>query len=1359
MIGTSRGVSSPIVNGGPLNSAGNGHQIIVDIPQDFNSTLVYYCTNHTTMSQSMNVASPSGGFVPVYNLNASQLTSLVNASNIVAGNYKVVEEMNASNQLELRIRPVVQTNGSWVDFGANLFYRTNSSYPTLSSVLNYITSNNINAVNAPTVDTISITSPTSGSTVLENNDNLHVYINYQSNGGGYQTPTWAYRIDSGFPGYGSPHGGTQVTGTSTKSNFLSGQSYGSKTVHVALLDQSGNLHNPPITLNRTLNYQSSGGGYSSPGGGYSSPGSGYSSPGSGYSSSSSGYSSPPIYETTATLLVNNQPTSIAGIPPAGSGSTWYQSFTAENSAKLTKFAFATNGSFSATADVKIREGEGITGNILHSGTWSGLGSNTNNFNEYEITNEVLLTSGQKYTIQLENQTSGGFIGSNPGQYNGGMFYYSGYSGEYGDLKMKIWGLLEATGNAIEIISPAYDDQNITDSNDTLTISYNYQSNAGGYQTPTWAYRIDSGFPGYGSPHGGTQVTGSRINNNFLNGQTYGNKTVYVALLDPAGNLHNPPVTQSISVNYQTPTSGYQSSTGGTIAISSPGNSADVNATNDNLQVTVTYTSPSGGYQTPTWAYRIDSGFPGYGSPHGGTQVTGNQANDFLAGESFGARLVNVALLDSAGNLHNPPITQSISVNYQTPTSGYQSDSGNYQSSGGDYQSSGSGWSINPATYQNSMTMTALVSIDGSSKGSGSLAAFAGSQIRGLQSNLSFPTFGPHQGQGLFQIMIYGEIDSTPLQFKWSTDGTETNAISVSRQDGISISFENNGNQGSVISPVSLLGTSQPNNSYQSDSGNYQSSGGDYQSDSDGYQSPDSDYQDPTGEQAEENTPFTVTASKLTNGQITFTSNAPVDSLYSVEIQLTNLSNLSPSKEGKLIFNLDGKGSTTLMTLDQVEEDGGWGYNWSYWWNYGYSGESQNFNYAYRIPYTSEEKFMVGQGYMGTWSHQDTYAIDWSMPEGTTLYAARAGKVIMVKEDSNEGGSEKSFIDKANYVTIGHLDGSKADYLHLQQNGALVKVGDIVKIGDPIGLSGNTGWSTEPHLHFQVFHQTDPRNSTTVATSFLDKDGNIISMQEGNSYYGSGDLIESTPNIIAPLPNIEDQAPITDDQSLGGTDEPTAVLPVFVTTIGFQSNVNEVILSGEILHKSESDYTNIKVGFLISPSAEIMEIDPLTYKVSGFFESAGLFSANYTPSSNGVLYFKAFAENESGVSYGNIRKISNNEISNTQNQTPTEKAISILQVDSIEVSGGWKQNSWFGLYKDYSNGWVYHNELGWLYLSADTTNGIWAWSEERSWVWSSKEVYPFLYQSNVGDWIYFLTSNDGQLYFYNYFTDSVEVNSP
>ncbi len=266
-------------------------------------------------------------------------------------------------------------------------------------------------------------------------------------------------------------------------------------------------------------------------------------------------------------------------------------------------------------------------------------------------------------------------------------------------------------------------------------------------------------------------------------------------------------------------------------------------------------------------------------------------------------------------------------------------------------------------------------------------------------------------------------------------------------------------------------------------------------------------------QAESDSVFSVAASDLTNGKITFTAHAAVDSLFSVEIHLTHLENLRPSKEGQLIFNLNGNGSTTLMTLDQIEVGGGWSYRWSYWWNYGFSGDNQDSNYTYRIPYASKDAFTVGQGYMGSWSHEGTYAIDWFMPVGTTLYAARAGKVVNLKEDSDEGGAEKSFIDKVNYVTIGHLDGSKADYLHLQQNGALVQIGDIVKIGDPIGISGNTGWSTEPHLHFQVFHQTDPLTSTTVPTTFLDKDGNQISIEEGGFYYGSGDLEFSTKSFV------------------------------------------------------------------------------------------------------------------------------------------------------------------------------------------------------------------------------------------------------
>jgi len=49
----------------------------------------------------------------------------------------------------------------------------------------------------------------------------------------------------------------------------------------------------------------------------------------------------------------------------------------------------------------------------------------------------------------------------------------------------------------------------------------------------------------------------------------------------------------------------------------------------------------------------------------------------------------------------------------------------------------------------------------------------------------------------------------------------------------------------------------------------------------------------------------------------------------------------------------------------------------------------------------------------------------------------------------------------------HTDGTFANYTHLDFEGALVKVGDVVKAGDVIGMSGMTGFTTKPHLHFVV----------------------------------------------------------------------------------------------------------------------------------------------------------------------------------------------------------------------------------------------------------------------------------------------------
>jgi murein DD-endopeptidase MepM/ murein hydrolase activator NlpD len=114
---------------------------------------------------------------------------------------------------------------------------------------------------------------------------------------------------------------------------------------------------------------------------------------------------------------------------------------------------------------------------------------------------------------------------------------------------------------------------------------------------------------------------------------------------------------------------------------------------------------------------------------------------------------------------------------------------------------------------------------------------------------------------------------------------------------------------------------------------------------------------------------------------------------------------------------------------------------------------------------------ISQGYRGR-THQGRmeYAIDIPAAIGTPVYAMRSGKVVGVEDRFPDTGGGRENISKFNYVWIEHDGGYRSVYVHLKQgflSFVAVKVGDRVKAGQLIGLTGNSGWSTGPHLHVEV----------------------------------------------------------------------------------------------------------------------------------------------------------------------------------------------------------------------------------------------------------------------------------------------------
>jgi murein DD-endopeptidase MepM/ murein hydrolase activator NlpD len=189
-----------------------------------------------------------------------------------------------------------------------------------------------------------------------------------------------------------------------------------------------------------------------------------------------------------------------------------------------------------------------------------------------------------------------------------------------------------------------------------------------------------------------------------------------------------------------------------------------------------------------------------------------------------------------------------------------------------------------------------------------------------------------------------------------------------------------------------------------------------------------------------------------------------------------------------------------FALSKIKPLDPWHFNYHYHYQRGDYRAEPLLKFVYQLPYAQGANYKLGQAYDGDFTHQGDgrFSLDFLLPLGTPVHAARSGRVIWTVDHFREGGITEAFRGKANQVEVLHADGSMALYAHLQWHGVKVKPGELVQTGQLLGYSGNTGYSGGPHLHFQVSHTVSGEQQKTLPTLFLTSQGLAI-LKSGQTY--------------------------------------------------------------------------------------------------------------------------------------------------------------------------------------------------------------------------------------------------------------------
>lgn len=196
----------------------------------------------------------------------------------------------------------------------------------------------------------------------------------------------------------------------------------------------------------------------------------------------------------------------------------------------------------------------------------------------------------------------------------------------------------------------------------------------------------------------------------------------------------------------------------------------------------------------------------------------------------------------------------------------------------------------------------------------------------------------------------------------------------------------------------------------------------------------------------------------------------------VRVSLAEADNVVTDPELPAVFVLPPNAERELVTIGPLDPRQSWRYRFQTEAVLGSPEAAHRPERLYRPPFAPGAEFTIGQAWGGPFSHTEPHsyhAVDIAMPIGTPIHAARAGVVMDNARWFHRAGEDpERYGPRANFIRILHDDGSMAVYAHLDYAGVRVHPGERVARGQYIGRSGNTGFSSGPHLHFVIQKNRD-----------------------------------------------------------------------------------------------------------------------------------------------------------------------------------------------------------------------------------------------------------------------------------------------